>query len=155
MSLQTPSDVKVKKEAPVEVDSSPPDSPESISGKSDHSREALVKAKVEKWEVGGLHACGKWNDEESVWLTIRVIMPSQGDDFSGALKSVVLFDDLCKLKLLNRPFFIPGYPTEKFSPDPDYCPSRLPPPSPRLWCPSAHHAITHFCHHTGTTFQPH
>lgn len=75
MSLQTPSDVKVKKEAPVEVDSSPPDSPESISGNSDHSREALVKAKVEKWEEGGLHACEKLNDEESVWLVIPVIMP--------------------------------------------------------------------------------
>uniref|UniRef100_A0A3Q3W3H1 Uncharacterized protein n=1 Tax=Mola mola TaxID=94237 RepID=A0A3Q3W3H1_MOLML len=39
--LQTSSDVKVKKEAPVEVDSSPPDSPESIASKSDHSREPL------------------------------------------------------------------------------------------------------------------
>lgn len=67
MSLQTPSDVKVKKEAPVEVDSSP-DSPESISGKSDHSREALVKAKVEKWEEGGLHACGIRNDEKNKCL---------------------------------------------------------------------------------------
>lgn len=86
MSLQTPSDLKVKKEAPVEVDSSPPDSPESISGKSDHSREALVKAKVEKWEEGGLHACGKLNDEESVWLVIHVIMPWESDDFSDALK---------------------------------------------------------------------
>ncbi|KAG8002711.1 Cyclic AMP-dependent transcription factor ATF-7 [Nibea albiflora] len=45
MSLQTTSDVKVKKEAPVEVDSSPPDSPESISGRSDSSREALAKGK--------------------------------------------------------------------------------------------------------------
>ncbi|TKS77547.1 Cyclic AMP-dependent transcription factor ATF-7 [Collichthys lucidus] len=45
MSLQTTSDVKVKKEAPVEVDSSPPDSPESISGRSDSSREALVRGK--------------------------------------------------------------------------------------------------------------
>ncbi|XP_028308152.1 cyclic AMP-dependent transcription factor ATF-7a isoform X1 [Gouania willdenowi] len=35
MTLQTPSDVKVKEEAPVEVDSSPPGSPESVSGKSD------------------------------------------------------------------------------------------------------------------------
>lgn len=58
MSLQTPSDVKVKEEAPVEVDSSPPGSPESISGKSDSSREPLVKAKVgEKWEEGLLHEC--------------------------------------------------------------------------------------------------
>lgn len=46
MSLQTTLDVKVKKEAPVEVDSSPPDSPESVSGKSDHSREPPVKVKV-------------------------------------------------------------------------------------------------------------
>ncbi|XP_028265131.1 cyclic AMP-dependent transcription factor ATF-7a isoform X2 [Parambassis ranga] len=45
MSLQTPSDVKVKEEAPVEVDSSPPESPESISGQSDSHREPLVKAK--------------------------------------------------------------------------------------------------------------
>uniref|UniRef100_A0A3Q1CDC4 Cyclic AMP-dependent transcription factor ATF-7 n=1 Tax=Amphiprion ocellaris TaxID=80972 RepID=A0A3Q1CDC4_AMPOC len=43
MSLQTPSDVKVKEEAPVEVDSSPPGSPESISGNSDNNREPLVK----------------------------------------------------------------------------------------------------------------
>lgn len=86
MSLQTQSDLKVKKEAPVEVDSSPPDSPESISGDSDHSREALVKAKVERWEEGGLHACGKLNDEESVWLVIHVIMPRESDDFSDALK---------------------------------------------------------------------
>lgn len=64
MSLQTPSDVKVKKEAPVEVDLSPPDRPETILGKSDHIREALVKAKVEKWEEGGLHACGIRNDEK-------------------------------------------------------------------------------------------
>uniref|UniRef100_A0A3B4U940 Cyclic AMP-dependent transcription factor ATF-7 n=1 Tax=Seriola dumerili TaxID=41447 RepID=A0A3B4U940_SERDU len=45
MSLQTPSDMKVKEEAPVEVDSSPPGSPESISGQSDSSREPLVKGK--------------------------------------------------------------------------------------------------------------
>ncbi|KAG7519065.1 cyclic AMP-dependent transcription factor ATF-7-like isoform X1 [Solea senegalensis] len=45
MSLQTASEVKVKKEAPVEVDSSPPDSPESISGGSDSSIESLVKEK--------------------------------------------------------------------------------------------------------------
>lgn len=57
MSLQTTSDVKVKKEAPVEVDSSPPDSPESISGRSDSSREALVKGKVRlTWEEGRVHA---------------------------------------------------------------------------------------------------
>lgn len=58
MSLQTTSDVKVKKEAPVDVDSSPPDSPESISGRSDNSREPLAKGKVgQKWEEGGLHEC--------------------------------------------------------------------------------------------------
>uniref|UniRef100_A0A671YFX0 Cyclic AMP-dependent transcription factor ATF-7 n=1 Tax=Sparus aurata TaxID=8175 RepID=A0A671YFX0_SPAAU len=45
MSLQTTSDVKVKKESPVEVDSSPPDSPESISGRSDSSTEIMVKGK--------------------------------------------------------------------------------------------------------------
>nr|XP_046252972.1 cyclic AMP-dependent transcription factor ATF-7a isoform X3 [Scatophagus argus] len=45
MSLQTTSDVKVKKEAPVEVDSSPPESPESLSGRSDNSREPLLKGK--------------------------------------------------------------------------------------------------------------
>lgn len=47
MSLQTTLDVKVKKEAPVEVDSSPPDSPDSLSGTSDHSREPPLRAKVE------------------------------------------------------------------------------------------------------------
>uniref|UniRef100_A0AAZ1Y399 BZIP domain-containing protein n=1 Tax=Oreochromis aureus TaxID=47969 RepID=A0AAZ1Y399_OREAU len=45
MSLQTPSEVKVKQEAPVEVDSSPPGSPESSSGKSDSNREPIVKGK--------------------------------------------------------------------------------------------------------------
>lgn len=45
MSLQTPSDVKVKEEAPVEVDSSPPSSPDSLS-ESDSNREPPVKAKV-------------------------------------------------------------------------------------------------------------
>ncbi|XP_069382023.1 cyclic AMP-dependent transcription factor ATF-7a isoform X3 [Paralichthys olivaceus] len=45
MTLQTPSEVKVKEEEPVEVDSSPPDSPESISGQSDSSREPLVRGK--------------------------------------------------------------------------------------------------------------
>lgn len=58
MSLQTSLDVKVKKEAPVEVDSSPPDSPESISEMSDHSREPPVKGKVgHKWEMDALHDC--------------------------------------------------------------------------------------------------
>ncbi|XP_061160561.1 cyclic AMP-dependent transcription factor ATF-7a isoform X4 [Syngnathus typhle] len=42
MSLQTPSDLKVKEEEPVEVDSSPPDSPDSISARTE-SREPLVK----------------------------------------------------------------------------------------------------------------
>ncbi|XP_076028141.1 cyclic AMP-dependent transcription factor ATF-7a isoform X2 [Genypterus blacodes] len=45
MSVQTPSDMKVKKEAPVEVDSSPPDSPDSVSAKSESIREPLVKVK--------------------------------------------------------------------------------------------------------------
>ncbi|XP_061603312.1 cyclic AMP-dependent transcription factor ATF-7a isoform X6 [Phyllopteryx taeniolatus] len=43
MSLQTPSDVKVKEETPVEVDSSPPDSPDSISATPESRRELLVK----------------------------------------------------------------------------------------------------------------
>ncbi|XP_036389674.1 cyclic AMP-dependent transcription factor ATF-7a [Megalops cyprinoides] len=41
MTLQTPSDVKVKEEEPVEVDSSPPGSPDSISSKSDSSKEPM------------------------------------------------------------------------------------------------------------------
>ncbi|XP_067302163.1 cyclic AMP-dependent transcription factor ATF-7a isoform X2 [Pseudorasbora parva] len=41
MSLQTPSDVKVKEEDPVEVDSSPPGSPDSFSSMSDSSREPI------------------------------------------------------------------------------------------------------------------
>ncbi|RVE70487.1 hypothetical protein OJAV_G00064970 [Oryzias javanicus] len=45
MSLQTPSDVKVKEEEPVEVDSSPPGSPESISGMSDSNQDPIVKGK--------------------------------------------------------------------------------------------------------------
>ncbi|XP_034028208.1 cyclic AMP-dependent transcription factor ATF-7a isoform X1 [Thalassophryne amazonica] len=45
MSLQTPSEVKVKEEAPVEVDSSSPGSPESISTNSESNRESLVRAK--------------------------------------------------------------------------------------------------------------
>lgn len=58
MSLQTPSDVKVKEEEPVEVDSSPPDSPESISGNSDSNGEPLVKGKVrQKWEQGFTSVC--------------------------------------------------------------------------------------------------
>ncbi|XP_064155067.1 cyclic AMP-dependent transcription factor ATF-7a isoform X1 [Anguilla rostrata] len=40
MTLQTPSDVKVKEEEPVEVDSSPPGSPDSISSRSDSGSEA-------------------------------------------------------------------------------------------------------------------
>lgn len=46
MSLQTPSDMKVKKEEPVEVDSSPPGSPDSLSGKSESNNEPVIKAKV-------------------------------------------------------------------------------------------------------------
>lgn len=45
MTLQTSSDVKVKEEVPVEVDSSPPCSPQSISPKPDNQRDLLVKAK--------------------------------------------------------------------------------------------------------------
>lgn len=44
MSLQTPSDVKVKEEDPVEVDSSPPSSPDSMSSMSD-SREYTSRRK--------------------------------------------------------------------------------------------------------------
>ncbi|TSP79515.1 Cyclic AMP-dependent transcription factor ATF-7 [Bagarius yarrelli] len=44
MSLQTPSDVvRVKEEEPVEVDSSPPTSPDSISSKSDSNKEATAR----------------------------------------------------------------------------------------------------------------
>lgn len=46
MTLQTPTEVKVKKEEPVEVDSSPPGSPESTSGKWESSKEPPTKAKV-------------------------------------------------------------------------------------------------------------
>ncbi|XP_062314543.1 cyclic AMP-dependent transcription factor ATF-7a isoform X2 [Osmerus eperlanus] len=41
MSLQTPSDVKVKEEELVEVDSSPPGSPDSMSSMSDSNRESV------------------------------------------------------------------------------------------------------------------
>lgn len=45
MSLQTPSAeaVKVKEENPVEVDSSPPGSPDSFSSMSDSSRDTMVR----------------------------------------------------------------------------------------------------------------
>lgn len=43
MSLQTPSDVKVKEEEPVEVDSTPPDSPDSMSSTSDSNMDCLVR----------------------------------------------------------------------------------------------------------------
>lgn len=46
MSLQTPSDVKVKEEDPVEVDSSPPGSPDSFSSMSDSSREPAGRGQV-------------------------------------------------------------------------------------------------------------
>ncbi|KAK7878501.1 hypothetical protein WMY93_030337 [Mugilogobius chulae] len=45
MTLQTPSDVKVKEELPVEVDSSPPCSPQSISPKSEPQKESYAKPK--------------------------------------------------------------------------------------------------------------
>lgn len=72
MSLQTSLDVKVKKEAPVEVDSSPPDSPESISEMSDHSREPPVKGKVgREWEVEASHEeGGPLNDVERVLVYV-------------------------------------------------------------------------------------
>lgn len=46
MSLQTPSEVKVKEEEPVEVDSTPPGSPESISSMSDSGPESVGRPKV-------------------------------------------------------------------------------------------------------------
>lgn len=46
MSLQTPSDIKVKEEDLVEVDSSPPASPDSISSMSDSSKEPVSRGKV-------------------------------------------------------------------------------------------------------------
>ncbi|XP_051914728.1 cyclic AMP-dependent transcription factor ATF-7a isoform X2 [Hippocampus zosterae] len=46
MSLQTPLDVKVKEETPVEVDSSPPDSPDSISPTPEIRTEPSDKVKV-------------------------------------------------------------------------------------------------------------
>lgn len=56
MSLQTALDVKVKKEVPVEVDSSsssPPDSPDSLSGMSDYGREPPpLRGKVEHFLKG-------------------------------------------------------------------------------------------------------
>ncbi|KAL6483059.1 hypothetical protein MHYP_G00079310 [Metynnis hypsauchen] len=46
MTLQTPSDVvRVKEEEPVEVDSSPPASPDSISSRSDSNTEPTVRGK--------------------------------------------------------------------------------------------------------------
>ncbi len=45
MSLQTPSDIKVKEEDLVEVDSSPPASPDSISSMSDSSKEPVSREK--------------------------------------------------------------------------------------------------------------
>ncbi|XP_031421625.2 cyclic AMP-dependent transcription factor ATF-7a isoform X3 [Clupea harengus] len=45
MSLQTPSEVKVKEEEPVEVDSTPPGSPESISSMSDSGPESVGRPK--------------------------------------------------------------------------------------------------------------
>lgn len=44
--MQTASDVKVKEEEPVEVDSSPPSSPDSYSGDSENYYEPLVRGKV-------------------------------------------------------------------------------------------------------------
>lgn len=58
MSLQTPSDMKVKKEEPVEVDSSPPGSPESVSGKSESNNEPVIKAKVVHMKRGQFECTG-------------------------------------------------------------------------------------------------
>lgn len=64
MSLQTPSDVKVKEEeAPVEVDSSPPGSPESISGMSDSSQDPIVTGKV-------INKCHFWMNQQEVSLPV-------------------------------------------------------------------------------------
>lgn len=62
MSLQTPSDVKVKEEEPVEVDSSPPGSPESLSGMSDSNQDPIVKGKV----INKHHF--RINDEKFIYL---------------------------------------------------------------------------------------
>lgn len=118
MSLQTPSDVKVKKEAPVEVDSSPPDSPESISGNSDHSREALVKAKVEKWEEGRLHACGILNDEKKSLAHDTCHYGSRKWWFLWRSESVVSFIDFFELKLSNCPSFSQDTPPRISAPTP-------------------------------------
>ncbi|KAJ8257485.1 hypothetical protein GJAV_G00186100 [Gymnothorax javanicus] len=48
MTLQTPSDVKIKEEEPVEVDSTPPGSPDSISSKSDSGKEQVRGGGAEK-----------------------------------------------------------------------------------------------------------
>ncbi|XP_048838682.1 cyclic AMP-dependent transcription factor ATF-7a isoform X1 [Brienomyrus brachyistius] len=48
MSLQTPSEVKVKQEGPVEVDSSPPGSPDSVSSMSDSGRRSTGRLDSDK-----------------------------------------------------------------------------------------------------------
>lgn len=44
--LQTPSEVKTENEGPLQVDSSPPDSPDSSSSMSDDSRDSRVRGDV-------------------------------------------------------------------------------------------------------------
>jgi len=56
MSMQTASDMKVKDEEPVEVDSSAPSSPDSYSEDSDNYT-PLVKGKVGQNGRRGLHEC--------------------------------------------------------------------------------------------------
>nr|XP_040049547.1 cyclic AMP-dependent transcription factor ATF-7a isoform X2 [Gasterosteus aculeatus aculeatus] len=53
MSMQTASDVKVKEEEPVEVDSSPPSSPDSYSGDSENYYEPLVRGKDTPPRISG------------------------------------------------------------------------------------------------------
>lgn len=44
--LQTPSEVKTENEGPLQVDSSPPDSPDSSSSMSDDSRDSRVRGEI-------------------------------------------------------------------------------------------------------------
>lgn len=45
--LQTPSEIKVENEGPLQVDSSSPGSPESSSSMSDDSQDSMVRSKVQ------------------------------------------------------------------------------------------------------------
>lgn len=54
--LQTPSGVKEEDEGPLEVDSSPPGSPDSTSSMSDSSKEPMVRGKVQPGgQVNGVY----------------------------------------------------------------------------------------------------